>query len=69
MFWGQFRSSDGTARPGEFLAALKRVAPPPPPQLEVGLNDQADFAFLKLAVFAFDLVVKPGGENFVLVRG
>ena len=26
----------GTARPGEFLAALKRVAPPPPPQLEVG---------------------------------
>jgi hypothetical protein len=22
-------------RPGEFLAALKRVAPPPPPQLEV----------------------------------
>jgi len=22
--------------PGEFLAALKRVAPPPPPQLEVG---------------------------------
>jgi tetratricopeptide (TPR) repeat protein len=26
----------GTASPGEFLAALKRVAPPPPPQLEVG---------------------------------
>ncbi len=26
----------GTARPGEFLAALERVAPPPPPQLEVG---------------------------------
>ena len=26
----------GTARPGEFLAALKRVAPPPPSQLEVG---------------------------------
>ena len=32
----------------------------------LALNDQADFAFLKLAVFAFDLVVKPGGENFVL---
>jgi hypothetical protein len=26
----------GTARPGEFLAALKRVAPPQSPQLEVG---------------------------------
>jgi hypothetical protein len=32
----------------------------------LALNDQADFAFLELAVFAFDLVVKPGGENFVL---
>jgi hypothetical protein len=30
------RAAPRTARPGEFLAALKRVAPPPPPQLEVG---------------------------------
>ena len=32
----------------------------------LALNDQTDFAFLELAVFTFDLVVKPGGENFVL---
>ena len=31
----------------------------------LALNDQTDFAFLELAVFTFDLVVKPGGENFV----
>ena len=30
------------------------------------LNDQTDFAFLELSVFTFDLVVKPGGENFAL---
>ena len=32
----------------------------------LALNDQTDFAFLELAVFTFDLVVKPGGENSVL---
>jgi hypothetical protein len=32
----------------------------------LALNDQTDFAFLELSVFMFDLVVKPGGENFVL---
>ena len=30
------------------------------------LNDQTDFAFFELPVFAFDLVVKPSRENFVL---
>ena len=33
----------------------------------LALNDQTDFAFLELAVFTFDLVVKPGEENFVLL--
>jgi hypothetical protein len=32
----------------------------------LALNDQTDFAFLELDLFTFDLVVKPGGENFVL---
>jgi hypothetical protein len=32
----------------------------------LALNDQTDFAFLELSVFTFDLVVKPGGENFAL---
>jgi len=29
----------------------------------LSLNDQTDFAFIELSVFALDLVVKPGGEN------
>jgi hypothetical protein len=32
----------------------------------LSLNDQTDFAFFELPVFAFDLVMKPGGENLVL---
>ena len=32
----------------------------------LSLNDQTNFAFIELSVFALDFVVKPRGEDFVL---